>query len=156
MQKLIGVNYMEIIKSHKKISKPVKKRHLKKIIGISFEMIAFCQNPKGNFREILAMAHSQIEKRKPLRFFVTSEGKIVINPKIINHTKHTVDSLEGCVTFPDELSITVQRWNKCVVEFQTLDKNNKLTAYLTQDISGQRAKMFQHCIDILDAIYIYE
>ena len=147
---------MEIVKPHKKISKPVKEKHLEKIIEISFEMIKFCQNPKGNFREILSLTHPQIEEKRPLRFFVTSEGEIVINPKVINHTKHTVDSLEGCVTFPDELSITVQRWNKCVVELQTLDKNNKLTAYLTQDISGQRAKMFQHEIDHLDAIYIYE
>lgn len=145
---------IKIIDPHKKVSREVTEKDIKSVITIAADMAEFCKNPIGNQREILALAHQQIEKKDPMRFFVTQYGDIIINPEITRHTNSTVDSREGCVSFPNEPSIIVQRWNKCEVKYQKIE-DNKLTL-CGEKLSGQEAKMFQHELDHLDAKYIYE
>ena len=145
---------INIIDPHKNVSREVKEADIQRVEKIALEMIEFCKNPQGNFREILALAHQQVEKKDPLRFFVTEFNEIIINPVITRHTEVTIDSKEGCVSFPNESMITVQRWNKCEVKYQKIE-NSKLIS-CEEKLNGQRAKMFQHEIDHLDAKYIYE
>jgi len=145
---------MEIVKSHKKISRKAMKADLESIVNDSLEMIDFCLTPPRNFKIILALAHSQINDIDPLRFFVTFEKEIIINPVINRHTNHTIDSLEGCVTFPENENKIVQRYNKCEVTYHTYNKENKIIKK-EESLSGQRSKMFQHEIDHLNGIYIY-
>ena len=146
---------MEIVKPHKKISKEVSRKDLQKVLIDSLSMIDYCSNPSENFKVILALAHCQIDEKDPLRFFVTREKEIIINPIIINHTNSIVDSVEGCVTFPEKSNIIVQRYNKCQVKYYIFDEE-KVLMEIEEKLSGRRAKMFQHEIDHLNGIYIYE
>ena len=130
------------------------KNDLEIVVSDSLEMIEFCLNPSRYFKKILALAHSQINDIDPLRFFVTSEKEIIINPIVIRHTNHTVDSLEGCVTFLENNNIIVQRYNKCEMTYYTYNNENKIIKK-EESLSGQRAKMFQHEVDHLNGIYIY-
>jgi peptide deformylase len=147
---------LKIIDPHKKISREVTEKDISTIIKIAFDMANYCSFPEKhwNIKAVMALAHCQVEKKDPLRFFTTVDGELIINPVIIRHTEVTVDSLEGCVSFPSEPSIIVQRWNKCEVKYQVLE-NNKLVEK-EEKLSGLRAKVFQHEIDHFDAKYIYE
>lgn len=109
-----------------------------------------------------AMHHSQIEAEDPINFFVTKEKKIIINPKITRHSNYFADSNEGCMSFLLKDRVTVPRWQKCEVEFQTImvdpeDKDKfKLSSVIQEDLSGKNAHVFQHELDHGEAKFIYE
>ena len=84
------------------------------------------------------------------------DGRIVINPEIIAHTRHTVDSKEACLSYPDRPETTVQRWNKCVVEYLTLEDDNKRLTKKRVNLSSIDAKVWQHEIDHFNAEYVYD
>lgn len=144
-----------IIKPHNTKSREVKDEDMERVLADAKLMIDYCQNPPKEFKVIVALGHSQITKKDPLKFFVTSEGKIIINPVILLHTRHTVDSLEGCVTFPNKPNITVQRYNKCEVEYFIVNKDKEIEK-VTEKLNGLDARMFQHEIDHFEAKYIYK
>ena len=146
---------MQIVYPHTKVSREVTAFDLPRVIKEAEGMINFCLKPKGNVTQIFALAHPQIDDQDPLAFFVTNTKKIVVNPVIINHTNATVDSVEGCVTFPEEAPITVQRHHKCVVKYQLIQEGD-LTDFIEEDVKGQTAKVFQHEIDHIFATYIYK
>jgi len=102
----------------------------------------------------LAIVHSQITDIDPLRFFVMRDGTVIINPRIDKHTRTTVDSSEGCLTFPDKQDIIVQRWNKCMVSFQIIYQD-KLLVHTAQNVESVGAKIFQHEIEHMDGVNIY-
>lgn len=106
-------------------------------------------------RYTLALAHSQVDDKDPLAFFLTADWDIVINPVITNFTKHFTDSYEGCMTFPDKASIRKQRHHKVTVECQTIE-NGKLTERESVAASSQKSFMFQHEIDHINGIYCYD
>ena len=141
---------------HKKKSVEVTEKNLKVVLQDSVKMVMMCQTPHGMYPAAYAIAHPQINDRKPLRFFVTHEGDLVINPKIVRHTRHPVHSEEGCMTYPDGPMVTVPRWNKCEVEYQTLDGDNKITEVIKRNLSSKEAKVYQHEIDHLDGTYVYD
>lgn len=145
---------INIIDPHKNKSREVREKDISRVRTISIDMLELAKNPPSSLKRIVALAHSQVEKKDPLRFFVMDSGEIIINPQIIKHTNTTVDSEEGCLSFPNEPSVIVQRWNKCEVNFQKIE-SNKLVNY-KENTNGQRAKMFQHEIDHFNAKYIYE
>jgi len=144
-----------IVEPHKLISKEVRKDDVAKVTTEYFTMLRYCKYPPKQFKIILAIAHPQIVDKNPLRFFITAEEELIINPTITRHTRHTVDSLEGCLSFPNNENIIVQRYNKCEVVYYQTDEDNNLIKK-EESLSGQRAKMFQHEIDHLDGIYIYD
>jgi len=144
-----------LIDAHGKISKKIENEDIEKVIKDAHIMYNICHSTFGFHRGFLAIAHPQIEKKSPLRFFITEDNEIIINPVIIRHTKTTIDSEEGCATFLDRNPIIVQRYNKCEVKYQTLI-DNKLSEFKLEELSSLRARVFQHEIDHLDAIYIYD
>lgn len=103
----------------------------------------------------VALAHSQIENNDPLRFFVTKNSEIIINPTITRHSGYTVDSEEGCMTYPERGGLIKQRWRRIEVEYQTI-KDGKLTEVESNDLKALPAFIFQHEIDHFDAIYCYD
>jgi len=144
------------VKPHKKVSAPVTESNLKQIHKDAVNMVYMCQTQHGIYPAAYAIAHAQINDKKPLRFFVTHDGQLIINPVIVRHTNHFVDSKEGCMTYPDGPMVTVPRWNKCEVEYQTMDEEDKLTGIIKKSLSSKEAKIWQHEIDHMDAIYIYD
>lgn len=107
----------------------------------------------------VALAHPQIEKEDPLRFYITREGEyengLYINPVIERHTNYTVDSLEGCMTYPGKEAITKQRWRKIELTYQTIE-GGVLTERRSKSLKGLEAAIAQHEIDHLNGIYCYD
>lgn len=144
------------VKPHNKKSRKVTNKDLQDVKEDAIILFMLCNTKHGIYPGGLAVAHPQIDSKDPLRFFVINTSEVVINPVITNHTRHTVDSEEGCLSFPDKKPIIVQRYNKIQVEYQTIDKDFKLTKVIKADISGKRAKVFQHEINHLDSVYIFK
>lgn len=108
----------------------------------------------------IALAHSQAEDKDPLRFFVMPEAGfgmpfVVINPRILRKSGYTVDSREGCATFPGRAYIVKQRCRIVTVQFQSIIEG-KLSAPAEERLTGLPAYMFQHELDHLDAKYCYD
>ena len=152
-------NEIELIKlyvePYEKVSKKVEKRDIKTIIDIKDKLKDLCNLSVGRNKGALAIAHCQVTKKDPLCFFITNTGEIIINPVITRHTRHTVDSEEGCMSFPFWDPINVPRYHKCEVEYLTLDEDNNFVEK-TENISGTRAKMFQHEIQHFQGSFIYD
>ena len=147
------MNYCE---PHKKSSREVTENDVAKVLELSDEMIALCHKRYGLNTGAFAIAHSQIDDQDPMTFFVTHDGEIIINPKITRHTNTPIKKLEGCMSFPMSKPIIVERWNKCEVEFQTVE-DGKLTEVIKQAVSGRTAEVFQHeIIHFSEPFFIYE
>mgnify|MGYP000922329826 FL=1 len=124
-------------------------------------MYNLCYTQIGIHPGGFAVAHPQIDKKDPLRFFVTKDKEIIINPEITNHTKVAVDRLEGCLSFPMNNPITVKRFNKIEATFQTIkpdDLNKKmiLSDKIKISLNGVEAQIFQHEIDHFEGKYIFK
>jgi len=144
-----------IVNPHNKISKQVTIEDTERILEIAKKMHTFCNEPTGIFKQIIALAHSQVENKNPLRFFVTTAGEIIVNPEIKKHTRHLVKSVEGCASFPENQGIAVDRYNKCEVDYYVLDWEGTLSELKEESLGGLRAKMFQHEIDHLNGKCIF-
>lgn len=142
---------------HKVKSKEATVRDIKTILEDSEDMVKLCYTQIGVYPGGFAVAHEQIEKKRPLRFFAICDGRIIINPVIVRHTNNTVKSVEGCLSFPGLYPIEVDRWNKCEVEYYEINKDKaSFTEKRKENLSGREAKIFQHEIDHFDNKYIYE
>lgn len=161
------------IKPHHRKCYTVKEKDIPRLIKEAHIMYNLCFVPRGKYLSAFAIAHPQITEKKPLHFFVTANQKIIINPIIKRHTggtcicqnalfcAHTKQfsyGNEGCMSFPDRLLIKVPRWNKCEIEFNTLDKNGTLSKRMIKNLSGKEARIWQHDIQHLCSInqYIYD
>lgn len=144
------------VKPHRKVSRDVTPDDVKRVAEEAHVMYNLCFCAWGMYRSGFAVAHPQIDDKDPLRFFVTAKKEIIINPVITNHTKVPVKSLEGCLTMPLIPQVSVSRFNKCVVGFNTLTKDGSLSERLHKELSGQESRVWQHEIDHFDAIYIFD
>ena len=162
------------VKPHKKISRDVESKDIQRVLDEAVVMHDLCYLPYGIHNGGYAVAHQQIDDKDPLRFFVLRDsGRIIINPKIVNHTRHTVDSEEGCLSFPENTPIIIQRWNKIEVEYQTIgpadedetgkddsEKRNNFESLKLVDIkeglNGLLSKIYQHEIGHFDCNYIFD
>lgn len=157
------------IEKHDTRSRLVTEADLPVVLKAADEMAKMLFQPVGLYKGFFAIAHPQIERDRPLRFFVLNSinlGNVpdykiicIVNPVILKHTNSTIDSSEGCATFASMPKNTVQRWNKCEVEFSPLqfgeDKKPYIGKRVKLNLNGLAAKIFQHEIDHLDAKYIY-
>ena len=149
---------MNLIAPHTIISQPVPDDldSLNKVIRVAKEMTEICNRTVSTG---YALAHCQVEAENPLRFFVFNMGSIMINPRIVNHTKTTVDSEEGCLSFLGKARVTVQRWNKIQVSCTLVDPemfDGQPIHYDNLDLSGLEARIVQHEIDHFDGITIFD
>lgn len=139
------------ISPHHLKSKWVEKSDLPIILADGKDLIEMCDMPRGKYPNAYAIAHSQIEDKRPLRFFVLNSGMVMINPVIINHTKFPVftDEGEGCMSYPELAPRQmVPRFNKIIVMYQTLRKDGTGPLYITdpviEHLSGKISQIVQH------------
>lgn len=142
------------VKAHKKISVEVTDSNLETVLKDKETMLKLCTTKYGNHTAAYAIAHSQINDKKPLRFFVTYKGEIIVNPRITRHTNTELTKKEGCMTFPDKEQTEVKRWNKIEAEYQVLE-DDQLSELKTIKLSGIWAEVWQHEIDHMNGKYIY-
>lgn len=176
-----------LTRRHDVLSVPVEKdADFDQVMKDAREMIVLMATMEKTLKvEIYALAHSQVTKKHPLRFFVLNpynqrvqhflkeqgHSRVVyMNPVIVDHTKVPVDSSEGCVTYVGQPNVTVPRFNKCNVDYQTFKRSvheendgveTTRTTTIEQEkimnehVSGLLARIFQHEIDHFDAQYVY-
>ena len=150
------IDYMSYyVDPHEEVSRDVTDKDIERIKKDAEIMVNMCFVQRGIFPSAYALADQQITKKDPLRFFAFNNGVVIINPVIVRHTRHTIDSEEGCLSFPDNKPITVQRWNKCEVEFQEIE-GDRLGEKQTKNLSSIEAKIFQHEIQHFDGSYIFD
>ena len=83
-------------------------------------LYALCYDKIGAYKGALSIHHSQVNNTDPINFWVTAERKIYINPTIVRHSNYFSDSKEACMSFNMMPPITVQRWHKIEVTYQTI------------------------------------
>lgn len=152
---MIEHKYIEI---HREISRDVIKEDVQRVLEDAMVIHDMIFTPPKRHVKAVAIAHSQVTKNEPLRFFVTMDDEIIINPVITRHTQHKVLKDEGCTTFPIPIKTTkAERWNKCEVEYYTIEDLDTLEwVKKTETLSGIRSQMFQHEIDHMDGKYVWD
>lgn len=145
---------------HDKKSRDVTDADILRVAEEAKILYGLCFLPHGKYLGGEAMAHPQIDDKDPMKFFVTKTQDLIINPEIINHTNTLIEKPEGCMSFPEEPIINVNRWNKVTIRYKTLNSEGKLTDWIEENANGLRAQMFQHEIQHLgllgDDHYIYK
>lgn len=152
------------VEPHKNVSRWVTDADVERVVKDAQDMLDLCTIPRGVYGNAEAIAHSQIDGKDPLRFFVTKTGLVVINPVIVSHSEHTIVRSEGCMTYPsDPIKHDVKRYNRIVVRYQVLvsegegdDKKPKISDPHEVPYKGAASCMFQHEIAHLNGHYIYD
>lgn len=148
---------LRIVPEHRKVSREVIEGDEERVLAEAKILYNICYSKNGPYNGAIAMAHPQIDDKDPLRFFVTAEAELIINPEIIRETNFKIDSREGCYTYPGIApKKDVKRSNKIDVQFQTIEEDGKLSRIGFMSLSGRWAKVWQHEMDHLDAKYIYD
>jgi peptide deformylase len=148
-----------LVPPHKVKSREVTKDDLKRVVTDAKILYNLCYTQNGLYPGAYAMAHSQIDDKDPLRFFITAEGKVVVNPKITRRTNYYVDKEEACMTFPNSPRKIVQRFHKIDVILRSIaDENGEviMTEPLEVKLTGKDSQIFQHELDHLNGSYIYD
>lgn len=149
-------------KPHNKKSRWVTEADLDRVVADGKDLVAMCNLPRGKYSGIAALAHSQIEEKDPLRFFILPNGMVIINPVIIDHTKVPVFKSEGCMSYPDnDIKENVPRYNKITVCYQTLENTAgqpkpSLSKVVTEGHTSGFAHVFQHEVSHLNGHNIYD
>jgi len=143
------------VKPHKRKAREVKQKDIPKVIKQAKILLALCYERRGQFPSAYAIAHPQIKKWGCLRFFVKYNGDIVINPVITRHSNYTVKKGEGCMSYIDRPMAEIDRYHKIEVDYQTIE-GDKLTEVRKLKLSGRDSEIFQHEINHLDGISIYD
>lgn len=147
---------------HNKKSRDVTNADVDRVISEGEVMLALCSIPRGFYSEIAALAHSQIDDKDPLRFYVRPTGELIINPLIISHTKVPVfKDQEGCLSYPNEpMKTMVPRYNKVDIRYQTLkpgpDGKLVLTEPTVAYLNGNPAWEAQHECSHLNGFNLYD
>ena len=147
---------MKLVKPHKLISREVIPEDYKRVKECFQDMFKLLYKDLGDYcKGGYAIAHSQVDDKDPLRFFVTREGEIVINPIIHDHVRHATTKMEGCMTYPDTPPTAVERWHKCKATYKRL-KENGVISEIKKDLVGLQAQIFQHETDHMNGIYVHD
>jgi len=97
---------------------------------------------RGEYTNAVAIAHTQVCNIDPLRFFVTAQGAIIVNPVIIGSNYVMKEVTEGCLSHPEEPMKTVPRLDKVQVKFRTIMKDKDTGALkLSNELDVERSAL---------------
>ena len=143
-----------ILKQCKRHSRKVMKADHEKIKSIASDMIDVCRAPLGKYPSALAVAHCQVDHDDPMRFFVTHDGRVIINPVILAKSDVIMEK-EGCYSFPFRDAKRVKRFSKVTVKFEYMGTDGTVKTELSKDFEGDWARVFQHELDHFKGKAIY-
>lgn len=152
-EKLILERY---VAPHPLKSRKVLEEDLPRVMDEAKILYTLCFLPRGQYTGGEAVAHSQIDDKDPLQLFVLKSKEIILNSEIVNHTDTLISKEEGCLTFPEDLIVKTERWNKVTIKYQTLTPEGKLSDWITENVNGLRSQIMQHEQDHNDGVYIYK
>lgn len=153
---------MKIIPPHKVKSREVTMADLDRVASEGAEMLDIMEYlvSHGVWKNIAALAHSQVTDQDPLRFFVLrpamakelswEHSVIIANPVFTPQSYSTLKpEYEQCVTFPNTTKTKTFRHYKGKLKFMTQD------GVIEDLVKGKLAQICQHEIDHFYARYIY-
>lgn len=154
------------VQPHTVVSRRVKEEDLPRLLQDAKIMHEMCLVGHGEYNTAFAIAHSQIEDKEPLRFFVTIKGEIYINPVITAHGHELQQVQEGCMSHPSEPMKTVTRFKKVTAKFRTIAHKvnpqtgeslgaHYLSREVTREFDGAMAQILQHECQHLNGWDIY-
>jgi peptide deformylase len=166
---------MIIIAPHKNKSRKATNEDAEYIAEQSSEMMLLAAKIEHNrdfFDQVYGVHHSQVDK-DPIDFFAINPTNdkmtdlweeyvgafVIVNPVIINHTRHAVSSVESCLSYAGLAAVQVERWNKITVTYQTISKENdkwELSDPIEKNLGGLISRIFQHEVGHGQAKYIYD
>lgn len=142
------------VKPHNIPGRKVEDKDIPRLLKDATFMHEMCMVGRGDYTTAYAIAHTQVEEKDPLAFYVTIEGMIIINPVIVRHTNQLLDKREGCMSYPEEPMKVVLRFNKVTVKYQTLvqeaekegeeAKDPVLSPIAETGYTAQQAQVVQH------------
>lgn len=147
------------VEPHWKVSREVTDKDMEKVMEDAEKMYKLCTIKRGLYPSLLAIAHPQIDDKDPMRFFVTCNGDVVINPVIIRHTNNSQKNIEGCATFPMDMPVEKSRWYKITAEHYIPDISEdvvKIGPKVIAKLKGIEARFFLHELDHLNGKNIYD
>lgn len=103
-----------------------------------------------NTKNCCGLAFNQIGGNKRLYAIKNPTIKIYVNPTIVELSKDTYETFEGCMSFPKHSNSKVLR-NKSI----TIKHLNSDGVYITETFDGVLAQIHQHELDHLDGIDIH-
>jgi len=147
---------MIIIQKHcRKQSRRVEPADYDLIKEIAGEMIELCRKPLGNYPFAFAIAHCQVNLDDPLCFFVTNDGRVIINPIIVGWGEKTIIEAEGCYSYAFRPTKKMKRWSKVFVDYQYMSPNGEVQQERAKVFEGDWARVFQHEIEHFKGMAIY-
>ena len=156
---------IKIVEPHKIMSRDVNFGDIKRVVDDAKKMYELIGTKIGNYEGFYAIAHCQVTREDPLRFFLANPQydifnklpeAIIVNAKIVNHTKQIIMKEEGCLSYATLHPVQVERWNKCDVEYQVITEEGNISEVYKETLSSTLAQVFQHEIDHFNAKYIYK
>lgn len=118
------------------------------------EIVNLCKNKVGKYGGGYAIAHCQVDKDDPMRFFVIHDGTVIINPVIVEKSSDKITEQEGCMSFAFRPQKKVIRPAWVIVNCQKM-VDGVLEEMSGQKIEGKLARIFQHEMDHFVNKYIY-
>lgn len=143
----------------KKHSRAVTEADMERVAHDADIMVDICREPRGKYPNAYALAHCQVNHEDPLRFFVTIDGRVIINPKIIEKHGEKQQNLEGCYSFPHRCERKISRHMKIFASYSELRRNKKgeleVKETKRKEFVEDWARVFQHEIDHFNGKAIY-
>lgn len=147
------------VEPHKVVSRDVEEKDIPKVLEDGEKLWKLAHTPVGIFPAGFAMAHPQINKDDPMRFYATYDGDIVVNPVITRHSNSEVYDLEGCMSFPNNMPVRKSRWYKIEMEYTELEEQEdgsfKFSDRKKASLKGREARIVQHEIGHFSCEYLY-
>ncbi|MCK5027371.1 MAG: peptide deformylase [Candidatus Pacebacteria bacterium] len=147
---------MQILQGQcRKQSRKVLESDFERIKKLSGEMIDLCRTKLGRYPMAHAIAHCQVDHNDPLRFFVTYDGMVIINPKIVKRDSETITIIEACYSFANREGKNIKRYAKIYVDYQFMKKKGDVVQRRDQLFEDTKARVVQHELDHFQGKSIY-
>lgn len=149
----------DFVAPHSVISRPVEEKDLERVMEDGKKMVELCHVKVGNYPAGFAVAHPQITKEDPLRFYAMYDGQIIINPEIVRHSEYTKNEVEGCLSYGRTMPIRKDRYRIVEMEYNELQQNADGEISLSERrhvrLKDREARIVQHETEHFESIYLY-
>jgi peptide deformylase len=146
---------------HNMPSRRVEKEDLPRVLEEGKRMLDLCAVPVGLFRDVPFVAHTQIDNKDPLRFFVFKSGSLLVNPEVVKPvTDEMIEVEEASASFPGEMKKTIQRYKKVLAKTQVvtrgMDGELTISGEVEKEVDGNLSVLMQMACEMLNGVHIYD
>lgn len=152
---------MELVKNIDFLRQPSKPIGLKKGIELGRQMLSFLDKYNKNHKRIgigLAAPQVGILSQVCVLAFGPTSKLILVNPKIVSHSKYQLKNKEGCLSLPAYLTVDTYRWLWVQVEADNWEGQPHVFGPFIEHLKGGSPFLWsaavQHECDHLEGLLI--